>query len=323
MQWTAEERCLLVEAGQNAFVRGQFFAAHEHWEVAWLGTPPGGLREGLRGLVQWTAAAHHHQQGVVTADRPGNLLARARARLQPNSKALKTCGLRRLVVPADAAGLAVCVRDPAAFLHFANLRQPLPVAALLLAGGQGRRAGGPKALKVREGQPLWRWQVEQLQALGCQPVIAVLHPDAWLAAQPPETTPDVIPLGSDPGATPLASVQRGLPELPEDRPFLLLPVDCPCPPRAVALALVAAALEARLRGRPWRVVRPVIMQDGQRRGGHPILLAGQLRLDLQGAVAATHRLDHLLAALPDAARIDVAVDDPAVLANFNADGVSI
>ncbi|QXL83810.1 NTP transferase domain-containing protein [Comamonas sp. NLF-1-9] len=58
-----------------------------------------------------------------------------------------------------------------------------PCGAVLLAAGAGRRMGGrPKALLLRDGEPLLLRQARLLAAAGCAPVVVVLghHRDALL-----------------------------------------------------------------------------------------------------------------------------------------------
>lgn len=192
--------------------------------------------------------------------------------------------------------------------------KPSCLAGVVLGGGHGRRAGGPKAVKIVGGRPWWRLQVEAL-AVVARPVVAVLHQDAWTTLEPP--TDQDLALRSDPDAAMLASLQQAIAVLPDDTQALVLPVDCP-----FAGDLVVTALRAATHQRPdWLAARPVVFTPDGVRGGHPLLLSeAGLR-----AVAAlnphTDRLDHWLHGL-GAARIDVPLADTAVLANFNLDGVT-
>jgi predicted metal-dependent hydrolase len=56
--WTQGELC----EGLRCFHSGEFFEAHEHWELVWLK-----VREPektfLQGLIQVTASFHHFQRG--------------------------------------------------------------------------------------------------------------------------------------------------------------------------------------------------------------------------------------------------------------------
>ena len=58
LDWTSGE----LAEGLRCYRSGQFFEAHEHWELVWLksGEPEKTL---LQGLIQMTAAFHHFQRG--------------------------------------------------------------------------------------------------------------------------------------------------------------------------------------------------------------------------------------------------------------------
>ena len=51
-----------LEQGRAAFNRGDFFAAHEHWEEAWRALE-GAPRVQAQGLIQIAAGLHHLQHG--------------------------------------------------------------------------------------------------------------------------------------------------------------------------------------------------------------------------------------------------------------------
>lgn len=74
LNWTSAE----LAAGLACYRNGEFFEAHEHWELVWLQ-----LKEPeksfLQSLIQITAAMHHAQRG----NRSGvvSLLRRVQARL--------------------------------------------------------------------------------------------------------------------------------------------------------------------------------------------------------------------------------------------------
>jgi hypothetical protein len=48
--------------GLHCFHSGEFFAAHEHWELVWL-TAQEPEKSFLQGLIQVAAAFHHYQRG--------------------------------------------------------------------------------------------------------------------------------------------------------------------------------------------------------------------------------------------------------------------
>ena len=326
---------LLCEAGIAHANAGAFHAAHAAFESAWLATPTGPLQEGLRGLVQLVVAAHHHvAKGATAAGRraAATVLERACARLaRADARAALCQGPAPVVAgvplfPTDAAA-ALLVLD--AWAHDPEERRTtlvaapspgLAAAAILLAGGHGRRAGGPKALKRIDGSLLWRVQAHALGAVGCAPVVAVLHPEAWTLADAPMDVESPLALPADPNALPFASLLQALAALPPGHAAFVLPVDCPCPTRATFCVLRAAALDRDLRGQPWDAVRP--LHDG--RGGHPVLLAPMFARVLATLDPTTARLDVELATARAAGLlVEVAVQDAGVRANFNRDGVSV
>lgn len=74
LDWTSTE----LAAGLACYRNGEFFEAHEHWELVWLQlTEP--EKSFLQTLIQITAAMHHAQRG----NRAGvvSLLRRVQAKL--------------------------------------------------------------------------------------------------------------------------------------------------------------------------------------------------------------------------------------------------
>jgi predicted metal-dependent hydrolase len=76
--------------GLACYGRGEFFAAHEHWESVWL-TLAEPEKSFLQALIQITAAFHHMQSCNSTG--AASLLRRALRRLE--------------LSPADFGGIAV------------------------------------------------------------------------------------------------------------------------------------------------------------------------------------------------------------------------
>ncbi len=201
-----------------------------------------------------------------------------------------------------------------------------PVDAILVAGGHGRRAGGPKALRPAGSELAWRAQVAALRAAGCRQVAAVLHPDAWLPHYAPAAADGALVVVADPDRPMLASLQRAIAALADPGAALdpavavaVLPVDCPMPQPSVLAALVAAWFACPGAA----VVRPCVVVDGRSRAGHPLLLSAAALSAIAALDGENDRLDHWIAAqradVAGGRVLDVAVDDGGILANFNVD----
>ena len=215
---------------------------------------------------------------------------------------------------------------------------PHKLIGLLIGGGHGRRAGGPKALRAVDADLWWRLQARAMLDGGCDDVVAVLHPDAWTpthrAIAPPANTPGVTCVCADPDAPMFASVQLGLRAIIEacgvstdavEFHVALLPVDCPMPgsdgPRASVLQAlrdaVPTAASAEATSQPWLIARPWVQTTNGPRFGHPLLLSAQATEALVACDAETTRLDHWIAGLAATRRLDVAVTVEGILANHN------
>jgi len=168
------------------------------------------------------------------------------------------------------------------------------VAGVVLAAGQGRRLGGPKALRPWRGAPLLAWAVATLREGGCDPVaVAVAHRDAEAAARAAGGWPVAG------GTTMLDSLRAALAALPtEVDGAVILPVDAPGVRPETVVALRAAAAEGAMAAVPVYAGR----------WGHPVWLA---RSPWGALVDPGPRgLESLLARLVP---VEVPVDDPAVL----------
>jgi predicted metal-dependent hydrolase len=97
-------------AGRDAFERGEFFEAHEHWEAAWNASD-GIERRWLQGMIQIATALHKLAGG--RADLARAQLTKALAKLAdapPPSVGLEGLDLARFAADA-AALLAALMRD--------------------------------------------------------------------------------------------------------------------------------------------------------------------------------------------------------------------
>lgn len=61
-----QERSAALAAGLAAYARGDFFAAHEHLEPAWMGSDDPAQRALLQGLIKLAAAYVHEVRGNPT-----------------------------------------------------------------------------------------------------------------------------------------------------------------------------------------------------------------------------------------------------------------
>lgn len=170
---------------------------------------------------------------------------------------------------------------------------------VVLAAGQGRRMGGPKALIAAGGRPWWRVQEERLAATGLPRIWVVSAPVALAMAG--SGAPIV---GGDPKAPMFESVRAGVSAAGEGSGVFVLPVDVPAPGPGVFEALAAAAKSG------------VAIPEHNGVRGHPVgLSAAWIARCFHPALGGTGelRLDRLIGS----AGTVVAVDDPAVVANIN------
>jgi CTP:molybdopterin cytidylyltransferase MocA len=136
------------------------------------------------------------------------------------------------------------------------------IAGLVLAAGEGRRFGGPKAPVVVDGERLVDRAVRVLREGGCDPVYVVLG--AWVGDVPGSVT-ILNPEWSEGMGS---SLRAGLGAVDADRVIVTL-VDLP--------GLTGEAV-ARLAATPARIAQAAY--DGER--GHPVLLG---REHVAGVVA--------------------------------------
>ncbi|MBP7125198.1 nucleotidyltransferase family protein [Myxococcota bacterium] len=187
------------------------------------------------------------------------------------------------------------------------------IACVILAAGEGRRAGGPKAFRTFadpvSGLPesfLSRVASVAL-AGGAWPVVAVVRPPDRFRAEAVAPPGLALVVNPDPSRGMLSSLGCGVDAIPPEAPGLLVfPVDHP----EVLPGTVAALIEALRHdeGHPWRPCR-------EGRCGHPVALplavARELpREDLPGGLAAWVRSRGLKWR-------DLPVPDPGILRNRN------
>lgn len=176
------------------------------------------------------------------------------------------------------------------------------VAGLVLAGGEGRRWGGPKAwARLPDGRTFLEACCAALRRGGAGLVVATLPPGIRPGGVPAGVRP--VPLGA-PGLDMFASLRTGLAETVgagEWHTVVVLPVDHPLV-RPATVAAVAAAAE------------PAAIATVAGRHGHPVALS---RAVAELVAWGWHRGPTLREVLRDARAVDAAVDDPGVRANCN------
>ncbi|MDD3529988.1 MAG: molybdenum cofactor guanylyltransferase [Gallionellaceae bacterium] len=151
------------------------------------------------------------------------------------------------------------------------------LAAIVLAGGRGRRMGErDKGLVELAGRPLAAWVIERLRPQATEILVSAnRNPDAYATLGCP-VVPDALPDQPGPLAGILAAAQRTTADW-----LLAVPCDTPFLPADLAARMLAVA---RTRGVP--LVRAT---DGERIHYAVMLLHRRLLTDLAAALAAGER----------------------------------
>jgi molybdenum cofactor cytidylyltransferase len=183
-----------------------------------------------------------------------------------------------------------------------------PVAALIVAAGESRRMGKPKALLDWQGKPLLQHQLDELNAAGCDPVVVVLGheaitiEDAIRCADPCHV---VINTRYMTGRA--SSLRAGAAAMPAGTAAVVIcGVDTPC-----------AATTVRRLVEQWRAVAErIVVPRFQGHNGHPALFDGALLPELRLVEEQNEGLRAVRRAHADSTRF-VDVDDPWVALNLN------
>ena len=168
----------------------------------------------------------------------------------------------------------------------------------LLAAGQGKRAGGPKAWGPYAGKTLLEAQLGFLATVTEPENIDISIQGEWLE-RCKALSPRVNWVAVDPEGTPLASLQALLKTTPRGRAFVIH-VDMPAFDLRVWRALEAAARDA------------VPVYEGRR--GHPVLLTAETLDEVARLDPKTGRLDEFLRGR---AVVEVPVNTDVIFANLN------
>ncbi len=168
----------------------------------------------------------------------------------------------------------------------------------LLAAGQGKRAGGPKAWGPYAGKTLLEAQLGFLATVTTPENIDIAIQSEWLE-RCRALSPRVNWVAVDPAGAPLASLQALLKAMPRARSFVIH-VDMPAFDLRVWRALETAVGDA------------VPVYEGRR--GHPVLLTAESLDEVSRLDPAAGRLD---AFLRDRSVTEVSVATDVILANLN------
>ncbi len=176
-----------------------------------------------------------------------------------------------------------------------------PTAGLILAGGAGRRFGGPKAFAhLPDGRTFLQACAEVMHRGGLAPLAATLPPD--VTGDIPDTVqPLRLPQS---GLDMFASIMLGLQHLVDDpnwRKLILLPVDHPLVQTETITTLIAQE-------------GPAAIPTFDKRHGHPIMISRTVAEAITEGRLPGPTLREVLRAAP---AHDVPVEDRGIRANCN------
>ena len=178
-----------------------------------------------------------------------------------------------------------------------------PPAAIILAAGEGRRMGGPKALLLVDGMPLIRAHAQRLREVGCDPILVVARTQAAAVLG---TISSVRVIAADTNSM-AASLTVGVGNLaPEPgRSVIVVPVDTLPAQCSTLRALLSALMSEGVH---------VATPQYRGRGGHPVAIREDLLQVFRGGYAGTLR-DIVRSAEMQRRRLEV--NDPAVSVDLN------
>lgn len=189
------------------------------------------------------------------------------------------------------------------------------VAAVILAAGESRRMGRPKALLDWGGKALLQHQLDELSAAGCDPLVVVLgHEALTIEAAIDCRGPCQIVVNSQYRTGRASSLRAGAASLPDATGAVIVAsVDGPC-----STATVRALIDAWRAG-PRRGAPPpgsIIVPRYESRNGHPALFDGSLLAEMRAVEERSEGLRALRRAHV-ASTTFLDVDDPLVTLNLN------
>ncbi|MCI0655830.1 MAG: nucleotidyltransferase family protein [Acidobacteria bacterium] len=190
----------------------------------------------------------------------------------------------------------------------ANPSPPLRIGALVLAAGDSRRMGRPKALLPLEGRTFLEILMDRLVRAGVAPILVVLGDAAQEIQDVVKLTLARIVMNPDPSRGQLSSIHCGIQALApgEVEGLFIAPVDTP--------RVKVTTLEMMKQALPGY---PLVVPVCKGRRGHPTLFSASLFPDLlsapldQGARFVVHAAQN---------RLELPCDDPAVLEDYDVPG---
>ncbi len=174
-------------------------------------------------------------------------------------------------------------------------------AGLILAGGEGRRWGGPKAwATLPDGKSFLESCFKTLRSAGAHPIVATLPPGANDPGLTDLTTVVLQTSGLDMFASLVTGLGR-LVEFPNWRVVAILPVDHPLVSPQTFVALSDS-----------RATAAIPSFNGKH--GHPVCVARSI---VESIVDETLTGPTLREVLQSVDTVDLSVDDPGVISNCN------
>lgn len=143
------------------------------------------------------------------------------------------------------------------------------IVPIILAAGESKRLGAPKALLPLCGKTLLQHAVDKCRAAGLEPIVVLGH--AWQVIR--HTVDARVVVNRQWRRGMLSSIQSGLRAMPSRAAaFMIYPVDYALVPAAVIQKLAAAYDSSKL----------IFVLSYRGRGGHPVLMDARLRREVLG-----------------------------------------
>jgi molybdenum cofactor cytidylyltransferase len=181
------------------------------------------------------------------------------------------------------------------------------LAAVILAAGESRRMGSPKALLPYQGRPF----LEHLIEITRHPKVSVRRVVLGAGADEIRTQlaldPETVIINPDWEAGQLTSIQAAVRSLPEDTDgMLLLLVDHP---------LISAGLVAELIAKFYASGKAIVLPAYERKRGHPVIFSRGVYAELLAAPAEKGARAVVWAHTDDL--LEVPTDEEGVILNLN------